>query len=188
MGVSMKDLNKHNAPAPPVANDVEQRLGQMRLAAARAEERVMRAGCASTGETYLVRFRRKTVDGLLEVAALEKGEQPSSSARTGLLFRKAAPEPPARYSWKEFDRSAWQSCVCCGDRNGITLCDRCGRQMCGAKTRTLPGGREQFRCHDSCGAVFETAPATEVTTDTGGRGVMQLPATGARLRLTGPCK
>lgn len=185
--MSTNDLGKRIASAPPVADAVEQRLGELRLAAARAEERVMRAGCALTGETYLVRFRRKTADGLFAVTAIEKGEQPAPRHGSGFFFRKAAPEP-VRYAWHEFDRSGWRSCPCCGDRNGITLCSRCGRQMCGSTTRTLPGGRKEFRCHEDCGAVFTTATATEVSTEEGRRGAMQLPAAGARLRLTGPRK
>lgn len=183
------DLTKNGSNAPGVTegDDIEQRLLQMRQAAVLNEERVIRYGCAATGGTYLVRYRRKAADERFSVAAVEKvAASDKGSGLFGGLFKKAAPQAQP-YSWDEFDTDDLL-CPYCGNDGGSTHCGDCDRQMCGSGRRTMPGGKRKYFCHESCGASFYTETAKEVRADRGGNSgaASKLPAPAAKQALASP--
>lgn len=186
--MSNKDLMKSGGTTEVAADDIERRLAQMREQAVLNEERVIRGGCAATGGTYLVRFRRKAPGARFSVAAIEKVTASQAESRpVGGLFKRTAPEPES-FSWKEFDTRAWE-CPYCGAEGSITHCDKCHRQVCSAGFRVLPNGRELFECHVSCGARFYTANADNVTAGSGKGGAKESAApklAAPALRLSGP--
>lgn len=185
--MSKNDLTKSGGtPAVTDDDDIEQRLARMREQVLLSDERVIRGGCAATGGTYLVRFRRRVPGGRFAVAAIEKVSAPKAeSHRSGGLFKRKGPEPQS-FAWKEFDTSDWQ-CPYCGAEGSITHCDKCRRQVCSARFSVLPNGRELFECHESCGARFYTARANEVAAGNEKGGGLALPQLFApALRLSGP--
>lgn len=154
----------------------DQQLAKLREQTDRPERFTLNFACAEHDRTFRMTFARFSMTQRFRCESVDKSETRKATALEHLqaLFRRGE---SVRVRSDDVDFASI-TCAWCAAHAQWTLCGRCKAFVCGARSAD---GR--FKCRDSCGAQFETAPL-EVLDGAGNSGTgSQLAIGGASQRL-----